>query len=122
MCIRDRSERVRTIRRPRRKHAGEWIALVPAWMHLQHTAPSLMKPGNDDDLVAGGEQVQALRESWMDLEPRVGCAFRSLTRRVLSSFELRPDHTDLLQSAASDCCGHCLCTHVSSLFQEVSCC
>ena len=75
-------QRIRPVGRPRGEDSGERIAGVRSRVDLKHVTLALMEPGDDDDLVARGQKVQSVGRPGMHFEPCIGCAFRSLLRRV----------------------------------------
>src|SRR5262249_17376876 len=63
-------------------------------MHLHRFPPCLMQPGNDDDVVAGTEPIQALCRELRYLKPSVERAFRALQGGFTALLDSGADHTD----------------------------
>jgi len=63
-------------------------------MDSQYVPLSLVKPGDDENLVADFETVNCIGQGGDDLEPRVRGALGPLLRCLASFFERRPDGAD----------------------------
>jgi hypothetical protein len=63
-------------------------------MHLEDVAACLVKPGDDDDLVAYRNPMQSLGGPRIDLEPRIRSALRALFRSIRAGPDFRPDHAN----------------------------
>ena len=51
-------------------------------MDSEHVAPSLVEPGQDQNVLPGSDPVETGQEGWFDLEPRVGRPLMALPGRV----------------------------------------
>src|ERR1700752_4688376 len=80
-----KADRVRSIRRSRRKDSGERDPFVVPWMGLQDAAVSLVQPGHHNQLGAGGDPMKRRRELRFDFEGGWRCALECLTRRIAQS-------------------------------------
>ena len=91
------TQRIRTIRRSCREHAGQRIGSVAARVNLQRVAAALVKPGDDEHLIANRHAEQAVRRPRIDLKPNVWCALVALLRRLLPGSQRRSDEADRAQ-------------------------
>ena len=53
---------------------------IPPWVHSQHVATGPIEPGEEQDLLAGLDAVEAFDDSGIEDEPGVGGAFVALIR------------------------------------------
>src|SRR6266540_1682050 len=90
-------QRVWAIRRSRREDACQRNAPVAARVNLEHVTARLVQPCHDDDLVANDDPVEPFGQGRTYLEPRVGRALATLSRRLRASLEGRVDDPDLPQ-------------------------
>jgi hypothetical protein len=100
------AERIGPVRRSRGEDAGEGCRLIAAWMDLEYGPIGAMKPGDHDDFVARGEAVQRTSEFRLHLEPGVGRALRSLSRRIAERSQRRSNVPDRLQREVLTCSAH----------------
>jgi len=102
------ANRVRPVRRSRRKHTRQRTARVRTRMNLQYVAFGLMQPGQDNQLVANPNPVKALRREWTHFQPRVRRALRALFGRLATFLNRGSDHANRPQpqqpSTPCSCC------------------
>src|SRR5215831_13117876 len=63
-------------------------------MDLESLSICLMKPGEDDDLIAYREAIQGPCGKPIDFHPRIRSPLRTLLGRLASRLEFRSDHPD----------------------------
>jgi hypothetical protein len=88
------TQRVRPVRRSRRKHARQAPSLVTSRVDLADVPPSPMQPGDDEEPIAHREAAERPRGPRVHVQPGVGRPFRSLPGRVAQCRERRANHPD----------------------------
>ena len=66
-------------------------------MSLQYIALRFVQPRDHDQFVTDFYSQKRLRESRFDLEPRVGRAFRTLSRRIFPALHRRTNEANRLE-------------------------
>ena len=89
-----KAERVGAVGRARGEDAPEPLAPVPSRMDLEDVAMTLVKPSDDEQLVANLYAAQSGHCPGLHLEPGGGSAFRPLPRSVVAVLEGRADDAD----------------------------
>src|SRR5262245_40567140 len=91
------SQWIWTVRRSRPAYARAEVAHDIARMCFQHGAVRAMQPGDDQDVIAGGNSVQCTSKFGMHLEPRVWRALGTLPRRLGKVAQIRANVSDCLK-------------------------
>lgn len=94
------TERVGSVRRSCREHAGQRIAHFRSRVHLERLAPGSVEPADDDDLISNREAPQPIRRPRVNLEPGVRRAFGPLPRCLASILQHRSEDANGLQSGS----------------------
>src|ERR1700730_9799504 len=86
------------IRGSRREDPGERTPIVRAGSDVEHVTVGLVKPRQDDDLVANRDTVEPLCQRWAHLEPRIGRALPTLFRCLPARLQARADDSDWVEA------------------------
>ena len=76
-------------------------------MVLEHVAPGLVQPGDDDQLVTNLHAQEGIDKLRFDLEPHIRAAFRSLPRRFFPRLQRRTNESNRLQRVRVHLLQHC---------------
>src|ERR1700756_746262 len=82
-------DRIRTVRRARCKHAGQWALWVRTRMNLQHVTAGAVQPSQQDQLVSARNPIESLCDRVIYFEPGVRSSFRALLRRLSPRLDRR---------------------------------
>src|SRR5690348_11910806 len=85
------------MRRARREDARQGVRWIVSWMHLEDVTVGAIEPGDDDDVFANRDASERSSIDGIDLEPCIGRALRTLTRRGGERAKGRADAPDRTQ-------------------------